>query len=226
MLYRLNLKNSEDFDTILEEDLLVIDLNGMDLKTKELAASINKGDYIWIKCIKSYALAKVLRKANLKENKIYAEVKGYRQTSPQEAIKEAFDSKIFEDVRDGELIENAPYIYEKSMTVDFDKEDFVKKSVDLVDIKKVQDLNKNILKNVQRGLGGELIIELEAPKSNEDYSNLPMPYEERANNRDDLYFELLRSQIDFCLELQKLTTSQLIKTQEIFNNRFFGKKNK
>ncbi|MDO5040572.1 MAG: hypothetical protein Q4D95_00620 [Peptoniphilus sp.] len=237
MLYGLNVINDDLLNISLKEDLISFEFKKEDLS--ELSADDRKKIGTLINCTKALKekdliavkwddrcfICRVLSPARDEENLTYVAVESHELADFPEDLKDFFEDVLLDKIHNETLedeIERIFAMFASSEDQSFQME-FIKNNRALVEVKKAERKNKRALKDLQSNRG-ELVIELNPPKIEEQSLNLPIIYEEEKEEMEEAYLELLKNQIEFCMQIQKLATDQLIKTQRIFNAKFFKKR--
>ena len=139
-------------------------------------------------------------------------------------LDEYFDNQELIKRVDDELSKKIQDKFDKIRNKDQDiKYEIVKAENSLMKIEKENKRNREYINKIKEGAKGELIIELDPPEYKD--ASLPTVYESEEN-LEEMYLDLLKNQINFCLKLQEMTTKELIKTQELFNKLFRKNTNK
>lgn len=247
MLYTLNLDRNNDYKTIIEKGILCID-KGLENKIddftsyKEELVKANifnmedaslfieniKGlkacDVLLIKVDDKFLLAEVKKEAELFDSLIYIKVLAFDCSSMASDLDEYFDNQELLKRVDDELSKKIQDKFDKIRDRAQDiKYEIVKAENSLMKIKKENKRNREYINQIKEGSKGELIIELDPPEYKD--TSLPTIYESEEN-LEEMYLDLLKNQINFCLKLQEMTTKELIKTQELFNKLFRKNTNK
>ncbi len=237
MLYGLNVIKDDLLNINLKEDLISFEFKRGDLAElsakdrKNIGTLINctkalkEKDLIAVKCDDRYFICKVLSSAQDYENLTTVAVESHELADCPEDLKGIFEDILFDKIHN-EIMETEIDRIFSMFTSSEDQSlqmEFIKNNRALVEVKKADRKNKKALKDLQSNRG-ELVIELNPPKMDEKSMNLPIIYEDEKEEMEEAYLELLKNQIEFCMQIQKLATDQLIKTQRIFNAKFFNKK--
>ncbi len=237
MLYGLNAVNSDLLNINIKSNQILFDFKnnlGKELspdKRKKITILLNctkdlkEKDLIVVKSEDRYFICKVLNPTKDDEKSIKIDVEAHELADCPEDLRSVFKDILFDKIHNETMESEIERIFsmfkpedEKSLQMEF-----IKNNRALVEIKKTDRINKKILKDLKNNRG-ELVIELNPPKIGEESKNLPIVYEEEKEEMEEAYLELLKNQIEFCIQIQKLATDQLIKTQQIFNSKFFKKK--
>lgn len=247
MLYTLNLDRNNDHKTIIEKGILCIDKdlenkiddfasykeelvkeNIFNMEDASLFVENIKGlkvrDVLLIKVDDKFLLAEVKKEAELFNSLINIEVLAFDCSNLASDLDEYFDNQELIKRVDDELSKKIQDKFDKIRNKDQDiKYEIVKAENSLMKIEKENKRNREYINKIKEGAKGELIIELDPPEYKD--ASLPTVYESEEN-LEEMYLDLLKNQINFCLKLQEMTTKELIKTQELFNKLFRKNTNK
>ena len=247
MLYTLNLDRNNDHKTIIEKGILCID-KGLENKIDDFASykeelvkenvfnmedaslfvenikGLKVRDVLLIKVDDKFLLAEVKKEAELFNSLIDIEVLAFDCSNLASDLDEYFDNQELIKRVDDELSKKIQDKFDKIRNKDQDiKYEIVKAENSLMKIEKENKRNREYINKIKEGAKGELIIELDPPEYKD--ASLPTVYESEEN-LEEMYLDLLKNQINFCLKLQEMTTKELIKTQELFNKLFRKNTNK
>lgn len=247
MLYTLNLDRNNDYKTIIEKGILCIDKdlenkiddfasykeelvkeNIFNMEDASLFVENIKGlkvrDVLLIKVDDKFLLAEVKKEAELFNSLINIEVLAFDCSNLASELDEYFDNQELIKRVDDELSKKIQDKFDIIRNKDQDiKYEIVKAENSLMKIEKENKRNREYINKIKEGAKGELIIELDPPEYKD--ASLPTVYESEEN-LEEMYLDLLKNQINFCLKLQEMTTKELIKTQELFNKLFRKNTNK
>ncbi|CDZ75468.1 hypothetical protein ING2D1G_1330 [Peptoniphilus sp. ING2-D1G] len=237
MLYGLNAVNSDLLNIKIKNSQIIFDFKnnikeGLSSDNrKKIAVLLNctndlkEKDLIIVKSGDRYFICKVLNSAKDDEKSIKIDVELHELADCPKDLRNVFKDILFDKIHNETMQSEIERIF--SMFKSKDEQslqiEFIKNNRALVEIKKTDRINRKILKDLKNNRG-ELVIELNPPKMEEESKNLPIIYEEEKEEMEEAYLELLKNQIEFCIQIQKLATDQLIKTQQIFNSKFFKRK--
>lgn len=241
MLYTLNLDRNNDHKTIIEKGILCID-KGLENKIDDFASykeelvkenifnmedaslfvenikGLKVRDVLLIKVDDKFLLAEVKKEAELFNSLINIEVLAFDCSNLASELDEYFDNQELIKRVDDELSKKIQDKFDIIRNKDQDiKYEIVKAENSLMKIEKENKRNREYINKIKEGAKGELIIELDPPEYKD--ASLPTVYESEEN-LEEMYLDLLKNQINFCLKLQEMTTKELIKTQELFNKLF------
>lgn len=247
MLYTLNLDRNNDYKTIIEKGILCID-KGLENKIDDFASykeelvkenifnmedaslfvenikGLKVRDVLLIKVDDKFLLAEVKKEAELFNSLINIEILAFDCSNLASDLDEYFDNQELIKRVDDELSKKIQDKFDKIRNKDQDiKYEIVKAENSLMKIEKENKRNREYINKIKEGTKGELIIELDPPEYKD--AGLPTVYESEEN-LEEMYLDLLKNQINFCLKLQEMTTKELIKTQELFNKLFRKNTNK
>lgn len=247
MLYTLNLDRNNDYKTIIEKGILCID-KGLENKIDDFASykeelvkenifnmedaslfvenikGLKVRDVLLIKVDDKFLLAEVKKEAELFNSLINIEVLAFDCSNLASELDEYFDNQELIKRVDDELSKKIQDKFDIIRNKDQDiKYEIVKAENSLMKIEKENKRNREYINKIKEGAKGELIIELDPPEYKD--ASLPTVYESEEN-LEEMYLDLLKNQINFCLKLQEMTTKELIKTQELFNKLFRKNTNK
>lgn len=249
MLFRINLNDKKMYDKLIKQQLLELDngfyenlmdgwnvLNEEEIKTNiDFITTIKVGDFIWIKYYDDVLIAKVIDKSFILEDAFVlpVEVHEYKNKIPQK-VRRSLKKMDIENIDDKDSFLETQEIFEQlsaknlndiKIQINHSNEIELRKKAELINVEtKKIEIKKNPSQNF-----GELIIEVHPPEKNE--SSVPAISKKskelaKKTDYDDFYMELLKDQLAFYEDMQKLSREHFIKMQKNFFERINNKEHK